>query len=66
MLEMPLLGADIAQEYVQRLIIADEAPVEDLGVPVVQDVADVEDNGNRPHQDQPWRALKRRFVLLMT
>jgi hypothetical protein len=37
-----------------------------VGVPTVEDVADVEDDGDGPAGRQPWRALKRRLVLLMT
>ena len=32
-----------------------------------QDIADVEDNdGRHPRRNQPWRALKRGLVLLIT
>ena len=43
-LEMPFARANVAQEHVKRLIIGDEAPIQDTRVPIVQDVADVEDD----------------------
>ena len=64
-LEMPFRRDDIAQERIERLTLWDETLVEEPGAPIVEDVADVEDDG-RPRAVQPWRALKRRFVLLMT
>jgi hypothetical protein len=66
MLEMPVGGDDIAQERIERPIIIDQALVENPRIPVVQDATDVEDDGGRSRAGQPWRALKRRFVLLMT
>ena len=47
-LEMPFLGHDIAQERIERPIVLDQALVEEPRVPVIKDVADVEDDGNRP------------------
>ena len=73
MLEVPVVRDHIAHERVERPIVTDQALVQEPGVPVEQDVADVEDDGMRTHvaaildlDDQPWRALKRRCVLLMT
>jgi hypothetical protein len=65
-LEMPVGRDDIAQERIERPIVIDQALVEDPRIPVVQDATDVEDDGGRSRAGQPWRALKRRFVLLMT
>jgi hypothetical protein len=64
-LEMPVDRDDLAQERIERLTRWDETLVQEPRVPVVEDAADVEDDGGRPGR-QPWRALKRRFVLLMT
>ena len=66
MLEMPFNRQNVAQERVERLTLRDEALVQEPGVPVVKDATDVEDDGGRASGAQPWRALKRRFVLLMT
>jgi hypothetical protein len=66
MLEMPVGGDDIAQERIERPIVLDQALVQDPRIPVVQDATDVENDGGRRGAAQPWRALKRRFVLLMT
>ena len=66
MLEMPLGRQDVAQERVERLTLGDEALVQEPWVPVVENATDVEDDGGRASDAQPWRALKRRFVLLMT
>jgi hypothetical protein len=50
-----------------RLIVGDLPGEECVGIPTVKDVADIEDDGGRRLADgQPWRALKRRLVLLMT
>jgi hypothetical protein len=65
-LEVPVGGDDIAQERIERPIVRDQALVEDPRIPVVQDATDVENDGGRREGVQPWRALKRRFVLLMT
>ena len=48
MLEVPVLGRDIPQKRIERPIIIDQALIEEPRVPVVQDVADVEDDGTRP------------------
>ena len=66
MLEMPVGRDDLAQERIERLTLGDETLVEEPGVPIVQNPADVEDDGRGSRLAQPWRALKRRFVLLMT
>ncbi len=66
MLEMPVDRDDVAQERIERPIVVDQALVEDPRIPVVQDATDVEDDGGRSRLAQPWRALKRRLVLLMT
>jgi len=66
MLEVPLDRQNVAQERVERLTSWDEALVQEPRVPVVKDATDVEDDGGRASVAQPWRALKRRFVLLMT
>jgi hypothetical protein len=65
-LEMPIDRDDITQERIERPIVLDQALVQDPRIPVVQDATDVEDDGGRREAVQPWRALKRRFVLLMT
>src|SRR4051812_31477521 len=51
MLEMPLMGDDIAQECVESPIVLDQAPVEDPRIPIVQDPADIEDDGRRLSQN---------------
>jgi hypothetical protein len=66
MLEMPFGRDDIAQERVERRPIVDQRLVEIAGIPVVQDMPDIEDDGMRTQGLQPWRALKRRLVLLIT
>ena len=92
---MPAVEVDILDEAQPRLIVGDLPDEEGIGIPAVEDVADVEDDGLdcgrgaqsaviagevwspplirgcrlRWHDDggrQPWRALKRRLVLLMT
>ena len=97
---VPAVDIDILDEAEARFIVGELADDEGIGVPAVEDVADVEDDGggalirhpgldpgsrNRSvressiavcidpdfRQDdgvcrQPWRALKRRLVLLMT
>jgi hypothetical protein len=45
MLEMPLAGDDVAQEIVERRLIVDQRLVEEAGVPVVQNMTDIEDDG---------------------
>lgn len=64
-LKMPFMRDDIAQERVERLTLGDEALIQESRVPIVKDAADVENDrgGTLP---QPWRALKRRLVLLIT
>ena len=42
---MPVVGDDVPQERVERLVIGDEALVEEPRVPVVKDTADIEDDG---------------------
>ncbi|ARS28807.1 hypothetical protein KC8_16135 [Sphingomonas sp. KC8] len=64
-LAVPVEGDDTRDEILQRRRIGDQAGVEVPWVPVEQDVADVENDGPELVA-QPWRALKRRFVLLMT
>ena len=49
--------------------IVNQLFVEIARVPLIQHHADVENDSAgraRAHPVQPWRALKRRFVLLMT
>jgi hypothetical protein len=65
-LEVPVMRHDIAQERVERPIVVDQALVEEPWAPVVQDPADIEDDGRGQRVAQPWRALKRRLVLLIT
>lgn len=65
-LAVPVEGDDSVQEMLERRRIGDQAGVEMPGMPVEQDEADVEDDGPKRLGAQPWRALKRRFVLLMT
>ena len=51
----------------KRPIVIDQALEETSRFPVIEDVADIEDDGRRrSHPDQPWRALNLRLVLLMT
>lgn len=64
-LEVPLVRDDVAQKRGERLIIGDKALVQEPRVPIVEDAADIEDDGPG-RKPQPWRALKRRLVLLMT
>ena len=66
MLEVPVVRHDVAQERVERPIVVDQAFVEEPRTPVVQDPADIEDDGRGQLIAQPWRALKRRLVLLIT
>jgi hypothetical protein len=66
MLEMPLGGDDMAQEIVELGRLVDQLLIEEAGIPVVKDIADIEDDGMGTQRLQPWRALKRRFVLLIT
>ena len=65
-LEMPFGRDDMAQEMIQPGRIVDQSPVEEAGIPFIQNIADIENDGARTARTQPWRALKRRFVLLMT
>ena len=65
-LEMPVVRDDVAQERIERPIVVDQALVEEPWAPVVQDPADIEDDGRGRRVAQPWRALKRRLVLLIT
>ena len=66
-LEMPFPGDDVAQKCCERPIIWDQALVEEPWVPIEQDVSDVEDDRRRTQRRaQPWRALKRFWVLLIT
>jgi hypothetical protein len=48
MLEMPVERQNVAQEYLKRPIVSDQALVEEPWMPVEEDVADVEDDGARP------------------
>ena len=66
MLKMPIGCDDITQKHLERLIVADQTLVEEPGVPIKQDPPDIENDGGRPTHPQPWRALKRRLVLLIT
>ncbi|XHS01628.1 hypothetical protein ACFB49_32360 [Sphingomonas sp. DBB INV C78] len=73
MLAVPFEGDDARKKILQRRRIGDQAGVEVAGMPVEQDMADVKDDRFGSLRDdgperiaQPWRALKRRFVLLMT
>ena len=68
---MPFHGADGGQKILHRRLVGTEVPAVHVArVPVDQHPAEVEDDhghGVRPgRQPQPWRALKRRWVLLMT
>ena len=62
---MPFRRHDIAKKRVERLIVTDQALVRNPWVPVIQDIAAVEETAATA-VNQPWRALKRRLVLLMT
>ena len=66
MLEVPVARDDLVQEPGEPVRIVDQLRIEVADIPVVQDVPDVENDGGRVSVAQPWRALKRRFVLLMT
>ena len=83
MLEMPFRRDDGAEKPVELRAIGNEFAVEVANVPIVKDIADIEDDGpdwrsgtaSRRRAPffrfgkrslQPWRALKRRLVLLMT
>ena len=67
---VPAIEVDILDEAQARLIVGDLPDEEGVGIPAVKDVADVEDDGassaGHARERQPWRALKRRLVLLMT
>jgi hypothetical protein len=63
---VPFPQSDVGDEAEPSLVLGELAGEEALGVPPVEDVADVEDDGGRSFAAQPWRALKRRLVLLMT
>jgi len=63
--EVPRDEIGFRQKALERRLFADQLPVEVARVPVVEDVADIEDDGG-DRRAQPWRALKRRLVLLMT
>jgi hypothetical protein len=62
---VPREEVDILDEAQDGLVIGELPREEGLGIPAVEDVAEVEDDGFRCVV-QPWRALKRRLVLLMT
>ena len=64
MLEVPFGGNDITQKPIELRRFGDQLRIEVTRAPVVENVADVEDDGRG--LDQPWRALKRRLVLLIT
>ena len=70
MLAMPVEGHDLAQKQIE--LVRGHEPFEELPeIPVVEHIADIEDDGacaapTRRRRDQPWRALKRRLVLLIT
>jgi len=49
-----------------RILVGDLAGEKCLGLPCIKDVADIEDDGGNGRRVQPWRALKRRLVLLIT
>lgn len=63
---VPAIKVDVPDEAQALVIVRDLADEETIGIPAVKDVADVEYDGGGRGFDQPWRALKRRFVLLMT
>jgi hypothetical protein len=64
---MPFRRDDVRAEPVQPIGIVDQLGVEVTDVPVIENAADVEDDGvDVAGRCQPWRALNRRFVLLMT
>ena len=95
---VPAPQVDILDEAQPRLVLGELPGEEGFGIPAVEDVADVEDDGGGPgharrpsertgsacrrpalhcsgspafagndgSSRQPWRALKRRLVLLMT
>ena len=79
MLEMPFRRHDVREEPIQPRRIGNQFAIESADVPTIEDIADVEhdraDLRHRPRtfttfpregRNQPWRALKRRLVLLMT
>ena len=64
---MPAVEIGVLDEAQARVIVGDLPGEECIGIPTVKDVADIEDDGGRRlAKGQPWRALKRRLVLLMT
>jgi hypothetical protein len=64
---VPLPKIGVFDEFQARFVVPDLANQKSVGIPAVENVADVEDDGGRlGRRIQPWRALKRRFVLLMT
>ena len=65
---VPAVEVDSSMNSQARRIVGDLPDEEGVGIPAVKDVADVEDDGASTvtRGDQPWRALKRRLVLLMT
>jgi hypothetical protein len=62
---VPFPQADLVDEAQARLVLGQLPGEEAFGIPAVKDVADVEDDGGDARA-QPWRALKRRLVLLIT
>ena len=74
MLEMPFGRNDMAEEPSTMHAIGDQSVIKRPDVPTIKHMADIEndstDLGAIPSADsdrrQPWRALKRRLVLLIT
>ena len=64
---MPGPQVGVLDEPEALRVVGDLPDEESVRIPAVQDVADVEDDGGGSGDArQPWRALKRRLVLLMT
>jgi hypothetical protein len=65
MLEVPFGRNDGRAEALDLRLVGDQLAEQVAQVPLIEDPADVEDDGFDSVR-QPWRALKRRLVLLIT
>ena len=64
---VPLERHDNIEEPVKLFPVLDQLLEKVAAVPLVEDPPDIEHDRFHGHDAaQPWRALKRRFVLLMT
>ena len=66
MLMVPGWRDDVRQKPIKRSRISNQLAIQIAYIPVEQHAAYIKDNGADWHADQPWRALKRFWVLLMT